>query len=154
MECRCGVDCLDTEILALKKMIEDNINDGIHSWFEFRIIRMYIPCIETRCFKPLMSRISCVRTAFLSSLLSAIRKSIVSFVGIFGIGVKWKVRKKRSKKKRKNTHIIMARGKKRLLFNIIQDVQYVKYKHEKKHSVSSFLLNYIYKKEKKEKKRK
>lgn len=48
----------------------------------------------------------------------------------------------------------MARGKKCLLFNIIQDVQYVKYKHEKKHSVSSFLLNYIYKKEKKEKKTK
>lgn len=77
---------------------------------------MYIPCIETRCFKPLMSRISCVRMAFLSSLLSAIRKSIVSFVGVFGIGVKTNekceknVQKK--KKKRKNTHKIMARGKK------------------------------------------
>lgn len=76
---------------------------------------MYIPCIETRCFKPLMSRISCVRTAFLSSLLSAIRKSIVSFVGVFGNRVKTSEKSKKTfkrKKKRKNTHRIMARGKK------------------------------------------
>lgn len=118
---------------------------------------MYIPCIETRCFKPLMSRISCVRTAFLSSLLSAIRKSIVSFVGVFGNRVKTSEKsKKRSKEKKKERihtelwHVV----KKRLLFNIIQDVQYIKYKHGKKHSVSSFLLNYIYKKRRKRKKMK
>lgn len=120
---------------------------------------MYIPCIETRCFKPLMSRISCVRTAFLSSLLSAIRKSIVSFVGVFGNGVKTSSEKsekdvqKKKKKKKKHTglwHMV----KKRLLFNIIQDVQYIKYKHGKKLSVSSFLLNYIYKKRRKRKKTK
>lgn len=78
---------------------------------------MYIPCIETRCFKPLMSRISCVRTAFLSSLLSAIRKSIVSFVGVFGNGVKTSSEKsekdvQKKKKKKEKTHRIMAHGKK------------------------------------------
>lgn len=117
---------------------------------------MYIPCIETRCFKPLMSRISCVRMAFLSSLLSAIRKSIVSFVGVFGIGVKTSEKceknvQKKKKKERIHTklwHVV----KKCLLFNIIQDVQYVKYKHGKKRLVSSFLLNYIYKKKRKKKK--
>lgn len=67
---------------------------------------------------------------------------------------KWKVRKKRSKEKKKERihtklwHVV----KKCLLFNIIQDVQYVKYKHGKKRLVSSFLLNYIYKKKRKKKK--
>lgn len=69
---------------------------------------------------------------------------------------KWKVRKKRSKEKKKERihtklwHVV----KKCLLFNIIQDVQYVKYKHGKKRLVSSFLLNYIYKKRGKRKKTK
>lgn len=69
---------------------------------------------------------------------------------------KWKEQKNVQKKKKKERihtelwHVV----KKRLLFNIIQDVQYIKYKHGKKRSVSSFLLNYIYKKRRKRKKMK
>lgn len=121
---------------------------------------MYIPCIETRCFKPLMSRISCVRTAFLSSLLSAIRKSIVSFVGVFGNGVKTSSEKsekdvQKKKKKKEKTHRIMAHGKKTSFIQYHSRCTIYKIQTWEETFSFFFLIKlYLQKKKKKKKKRK